>query len=172
MRDGRKTHVSPGRIHESGQAAVPLGGVGGRRAVGELPQAPGGQGVGELHHCAQDDGSAQRGGPHGPRPPVAPEHPLNPWEHPPPEPPQAVPLVQQQEPVEGQVDDVAQPQGPGGGRGVKVGGVLGSEEQEGEHRKGTGPAEAAGAPPRQPEEKRDPGQAQDCLLYTSPSPRD
>ena len=48
MRDGRKTHVSPGRIHESGQAAVPLGGVGGRRAVGELPQAPGNKGIGGL----------------------------------------------------------------------------------------------------------------------------
>jgi len=41
---GRKVHIGLSGLQEGGEAAVPHG----RRAVGELPQAPGNKGIGGL----------------------------------------------------------------------------------------------------------------------------
>ena len=57
MYGGRKVHIGLSGLQEGGEAAVPHGGIGGapprggrgaRRAVGELPQAPGNKGIGGL----------------------------------------------------------------------------------------------------------------------------
>ena len=48
MYGGRTVHIGLSGLQEGGEAAVPHGGIGGRRAVGELPQAPGNKGIGGL----------------------------------------------------------------------------------------------------------------------------